>query len=183
MHNFPGHAPQPCCSKATTASTWRCKLTLNSSLKWRLLNRNTETQNFYSPRQKIWKYRRKGFLKETALSTNTALQQYNPQEKDTAWKQQGSPSPGQEAGSQEECLWKYQETGLQGAGKTSTSHRPLAPDEPLTLGKTLHSTVPNLGSGYSSSLPELNKQPSFKRLTYMLFFLEKKTHNKSRGFT
>lgn len=42
---------------------------------------------------------------------------------DTAWKQQGSPSPVQEAGSQEEHshrgeepLWKYQETGLQGAG-------------------------------------------------------------------
>lgn len=61
--------------------------------------------------------------------------------------------------------------------------RPLAPGEPLTLGKTLHSAVPNPGSGYSSSLPELNKQPSFKRLTYALFFLEKKTHNNSRGFT
>lgn len=83
----------------------------------------------------------------------------------------------------EERLSKYQETGLQGAGKTSAGHRHLAPGEPLTPGKTLHSFVPNVGSGYSSSLPESNKQLSFKRLTHALFFIEKKTHNKSRGFT
>lgn len=46
VHNFPGNTPHPCCSKQPLHLHERCKLTLNSSLKWRLLYRNTETQNF-----------------------------------------------------------------------------------------------------------------------------------------
>jgi len=83
----------------------------------------------------------------------------------------------------EERLGKLQETRLQGAGETSAGHGHLAPGEPLAPGKTLHSFAPNVGSGYSSSLPEPNKQLLFKKLPYALFFLEKKTHSKSRGFT
>lgn len=43
VHNSSSSALHPGCSRTTTTSPGRCKLTLNSNLKRRLLNHNRET--------------------------------------------------------------------------------------------------------------------------------------------
>lgn len=42
VHNVLSSAPHPCCTKTTTAPPGRCKFTLNSNLKGRLLDHNRE---------------------------------------------------------------------------------------------------------------------------------------------
>lgn len=60
----------------------------------------------------------KVLLWKITLSSNTAYQQYNLQGMDTAWKQQGSPSPVQGAGSQGGTLAQRWGTSVKVPGDT-----------------------------------------------------------------
>lgn len=166
------------------------ELELQTRSGWRQYrNRETHTTRS-SHRQKLWRCQRTGYVAGMTWSPNTAFPQQNLRGTDTESGRE-VPAPCRElSGSQGGKVTLMggmsvklpQETGLQGAGKTSAGHRHLAPGEPLTSGKTLHSFVPNRQAGHSSSVPESNKQSSFKMLTYALFFLEKKAQNKRGGF-
>lgn len=195
MHDVPGNAPQPCSSKTTTASTLQRELTQNSSSKRGLADSNTEigkhTQLRAVTDKSFGDAREQVMLQKWPDLQILHFRSKTCEELTLSESGREVPAPCRAlSGSQGGKVTLMggmsvklpQETGLQGAGKTSAGHRHLAPGEPLTSGKTLHSFVPNRQAGHSSSVPESNKQSSFKMLTYALFFLEKKAQNKRGGF-